>query len=102
MYLLAVIPIGLTSLSFGSKEPITSVQSAVARIGMRAVSNIAILTAVFSTFDRKRGGRFDREEFWRHSICTGIAANVVQEAAENRLTNQYPADVLRDACQSLL
>lgn len=54
-----------------------SLRSAIVRLGFRAVSNIAMSAAVFSTL--APGGRpaLDRTGFWRHSIAAGIAAEVL-------------------------
>ncbi len=57
-------------------EKATSLKSAIVRLGFQAVSNIAMSAAVFSTFPPGGKAKFDRAEFWRHCICTGIAADV--------------------------
>ena len=69
-------------------------EAAVARIGMSAVKNVAMSTAVFSSFGRFGGEAFNREEFWRHSICVGIAAGVVKERAGSALKRRHGHDVL--------
>lgn len=84
----------VNSAYYGSAEPITSVQAAVARMGMRAVNNIAMSTAVFSAFDNKEKGLFNREEFWRHSISSGLAAVVVYERSQENLGSRFGKDVL--------
>lgn len=62
----------------GVSEP-PGIRSAVVRLGFRTVSNIAMSAAVFSTFPPGKGRVFDRRGFWRHSICTGIAAECLHE-----------------------
>ncbi|MFO7838398.1 MAG: HDOD domain-containing protein [Desulfosalsimonadaceae bacterium] len=57
----------------GAQTP-ASLRAAIVRLGFRTVSNIALSAAVFSTFPPQAGTVFDRREFWRHCICTGIAA----------------------------
>ena len=84
----------VNSAYYGGQEPITSVQTAVARMGMRAVNNIALSTAVFSAFGEQEGDGFDREEFWRHAISAGIASVVVYERAQENLETRYGKDVL--------
>lgn len=71
----------VNSSYYGGSRPTTSVQAAVARLGMEAVNNLAIMTAVYTSFGAGKKSRFDREEFWRHSVCTGLAATVVNDAA---------------------
>ncbi|MBN1825065.1 MAG: HDOD domain-containing protein [Candidatus Eisenbacteria bacterium] len=84
----------VNSAYYGGQEPITSVQTAVARMGMRAVNNIALSTAVFSAFGEQEEDGFDREEFWRHSISAGIASVVVYERAQQHMQSRYGKDVL--------
>jgi len=65
-----------SSLYLGAEET-ASLKQAIVRLGFRAVSNIAMSAAVFSTFPPSRTAVFNRSEFWRHCICTGIAAECV-------------------------
>jgi putative nucleotidyltransferase with HDIG domain len=58
-------------------EPVTNVRHAIVRLGYDAVRNIALTSSVFSVFKDDHAMVFDRKEFWRHCICTGIVANVV-------------------------
>jgi HD-like signal output (HDOD) protein len=51
-------------------------------------------TSVFSTFGAGDGQGINRKEFWRHSICTGIAASVIGNCARERLHRRYPKDAL--------
>lgn len=69
-----------SSLYLGANETV-SLKQAIVRLGFRAVSNIAMSAAVFSTFPPRRTAVFNRSEFWRHCIFTGIAA----ECAYNEL-----------------
>ncbi|MFP4451769.1 MAG: HDOD domain-containing protein [Desulfobacterales bacterium] len=65
-----------SSMYLGASETL-SLRKAIVRLGFRAVTNIAMSAAVFSTFPPKPGPLFDRAGFWRHCICTGIAAEIV-------------------------
>ncbi len=84
----------VNSALYGGINKIASVQQAVARMGFSTVSNIALSTSVFSSFGKKGEKDFDREEFWRHSISTGIAANILHDKIKSTLSKQYPKDVL--------
>lgn len=84
----------VNSAFYGAAEPVNSVQDAVARMGFVAVNNIALSTSVFSTFGKKGQSDFNREEFWRHSISVGIAANVLYERSRKNLTSRYQKDML--------
>lgn len=84
----------VNSAFYGVSEPIHSVHSAVARMGFIAVNNIAMSTAVFSTFSRKGQTDFSREDFWRHSICAGLAANILYKRSQSYLKSRFSKDVL--------
>jgi HD-like signal output (HDOD) protein len=82
------------SVFYAGAEPVKSVQHAVSRMGMRAVNNLAMSTAVFGTFQGSGREEFDRNEFWRHSICTGIGAMVVYEKAKGMMKRRFSRDLL--------
>lgn len=84
----------VNSAFYGAAEPVNSVQDAVARMGFVAVNNIALSTSVFSTFGKKGQTDFNREEFWRHSISVGIAANVLYARSRKNLSGRYQKDLL--------
>lgn len=74
--------------------PVNSLQLAVARLGMRAVSNLALTTSVFSVFGDEDHDLFSKEQFWRHCICTGIVVNILCERCQEHLNHRYSRDVL--------
>jgi len=84
----------VNSALYAGTEEVTSVQHAVARMGINAVSNIAMSTSVFSAFGRADEAGFDRQEFWRHSISTGIAASVLRDMTGKSLACPAGKDVL--------
>jgi putative nucleotidyltransferase with HDIG domain len=79
---------------YAGREPITSLQIAIARMGMKAVGNLAISTSVFKTFGDDSDKKFEREEFWRHCICTGIGATVLFDRSRENLKHRYSKDIL--------
>lgn len=79
---------------YAGLAPVSSLELAVTRLGFTTIVNIAISTAVFSMFGRPRQDGFDRVGFWRHSISTGIAAQVLYERARPGLKSRYPVDLL--------
>ena len=84
----------VNSAAYGASEPVTSLQQAVAMMGLRGVQNIAMSTSVFETFSKKDERDFNREEFWRHCICVGIAVNVLYQQTQENISRRYPRDVL--------
>ncbi|MFW5931405.1 MAG: HDOD domain-containing protein [Desulfosalsimonas sp.] len=81
-----------SSMYSGVKETL-SLRRAIVRLGFRAVTNIAMSASIFSTFPPGPGQMFDRPGFWRHSICTGIAAEIVNR----RIPGQDPVKIDKDA-----
>ena len=79
---------------YAGRERIDTLSIAISRMGLNAISNIALSTSVFSTFGPAWQKDFDRKEFWRHSICTGIAVNVIYERRQNHLTERYEKNEL--------
>ena len=79
---------------YAGHERIETLPLAISRMGLNAISNIALSTSVFSTFGPAWQKDFDRKEFWRHSICTGIAVNVIYERRRNHLAGRYEKNEL--------
>jgi putative nucleotidyltransferase with HDIG domain len=65
-----------------SGEPITNVKHAIVRLGYDAVRNIALTTSVFTVFKEDHQKVFDRKEFWKYCICTGLIANTLYEMSD--------------------
>ncbi|OVE76293.1 hypothetical protein BVX97_01620 [bacterium E08(2017)] len=84
----------VNSALYAGTEEVTSVQHAVSRMGTMTVSNIAMSTSVFSSFEKQDDEAFNREEFWRHSICCGIALGVLAERCRSALPFAYRKDML--------
>lgn len=65
------------SVNGGSTRPVTSVRSAVVRLGIRSVRNIAL---GFSVISRSRVGgcaAFDYDRFWSRSVAMAVAAQLI-------------------------
>ncbi len=75
-------------------EKIISVQQAVTRLGFATVKNLAMTTSVFSSYTSGEEMEFNRQEFWRHSICVGIATEVVFHKTKNETTPHFQKDQL--------
>jgi HD-like signal output (HDOD) protein len=84
----------VNSVLYGGREPISSLQLAVSRLGFNAVSNIAMSTAVFTSFGKSGEKNFDRRNFWRHCIATGVSAVVIHEQQSTRVRKKYTQDFL--------
>ena len=84
----------VNSAFYGGCDPINSLSLAVSRMGLNAISNIAMSTAIISLFGKSIERGFDREEFWRHSISTGIALCVLYDRCKPNLAKRYSKDIL--------
>jgi len=71
---------------------ITELQAAITRLGFLSVTNIALSTSVFQAFGRAQMPVFNRREFWRHSVCVGIAASVLHNYCANVIEQPLTRD----------
>ena len=76
---------------------VTSLKSAIVKLGFQTVNNIAMSAAVFSTFPPTSRHLFNRTEFWRHCIYTGITAEILS-ACLDRPTDQGPSQDVLHLC----
>lgn len=60
-----------------------SLQMAIVRLGITGIRDLVLSTAVLHALDLNADFSFDRNEFWRHSICTGIISNTLLDYARN-------------------
>lgn len=64
----------VNSSYFGFARKITSVKAAVSRVGIRAIKNFALWSAVFSLLPNPRYGLLDLRSLWQDSLRRGLAA----------------------------
>lgn len=83
------------SVMFGGRERIDSLQSAITRLGLNAVSNLAASLGVLRIIESLEAEGFEHKAFCEHSICTGIAMHVIHEMCSDKLDDQYSADFLQ-------
>jgi putative nucleotidyltransferase with HDIG domain len=84
----------VNSSAYGLASPVQSLQQAISILGISALNNIALSTAVFSTCSSHQQAAFDRNAFWRHCICTGIAANILSKHTRHTIQKRFTKDVL--------
>ncbi len=83
------------SAAYGSQNRIESIKHAVSFMGFKTVSDIALMTSVFSSFDGNKDSNFNLEAFWRHSVCTGIAAYVLYEQVRGKIATPISRETLQ-------
>jgi HD-like signal output (HDOD) protein len=87
----------VNSAMYALPNPVASMSQATALLGFTAIKNIATTTSVFSTFDMDGGdkrSRFNRQEFWKHSIVVGIAMNVLYDYVRTNIKSIIASDIL--------
>jgi putative nucleotidyltransferase with HDIG domain len=83
----------VNSALYGGTGKIDSLKMAIARLGFNAVNNLAISTSVFKAFGSGEDD-FDRKEFWRHCVSTGIAGGAIMDACRKSLSRRYEKEML--------
>lgn len=84
----------VNSSAYGLPTPVESLQQAISILGMTALNNIALSTAVFSSCPSSKSAGFDRNAFWKHCICTGIAANILSTRTSGTIRKRFQKDTL--------
>lgn len=88
----------VNSAYFGSKQPITSVDSAVGLLGTNTIKNIAICSSVhevFQTVNTKTG--FNLKQFWAHSLkCAVLARQIAANRKFSKPDESFLAGLLHD------
>jgi len=82
------------SALYGARERIETLQSAITRLGMNTISNLATSMAVLAFIADSEQEGFDYKEFCRHSISTGIAMSVINDRYREQLTTEFSKDFL--------
>lgn len=79
----------VNSSFFGFSRRVTQISHAVVLLGFNAIRNAVLSISVFESFENNRRSQFDRREFWKHSIATGILARTL--AKELKVGNEEEA-----------
>lgn len=58
----------------GLREAVPSLPRAIIMLGMNTVKNLVLSSAVMKALGVSRPGALPMEQFWLHSLCTGVAA----------------------------
>ncbi len=88
----------VNSAFFGSKHPITSVDSAVGLLGTNTIKNIALCSSVhevFQTVNTKTG--FNLKQFWAHSLkCAVLARQIAASRKFSKPDEAFLAGLMHD------
>jgi diguanylate cyclase (GGDEF)-like protein len=75
---------------------VTSIETAVAVMGVNAVKNIALSFILAQAFQGPRGERFDFDRIWRRSITAAVAAQLISKAIGFKNDETFIASLLQD------
>lgn len=72
----------INSAYYSLVNKVTSVTRAITMLGMNTVKNMALSTAIIKTVSgAKKSKALPTKKFWAHSLCTGVSAKLLGEAA---------------------
>ncbi len=84
----------INSALYALPQEIISISQATALLGFMAVKNIALTTSIATVFDINERSNFKQDEFWKHSICVGIAMNVIYKRVKGSIGRMLTEDML--------
>ncbi|MGE5611675.1 MAG: HDOD domain-containing protein [Bacillota bacterium] len=79
----------------GVRREVNSVDRAVVLLGFEAVRSAVLAVCVFQVLGReggREGGRFNREEFWRHSLAVACCAELLAVAMDEARAGLEPSE----------
>lgn len=82
------------SAMYGTRERISSLQTAITRLGLNAVYNLTTSLGVLKMLEGFNAKGFDHKGFCEHSICTGIAMRIIADVCQQNLKQQHSPDSL--------
>lgn len=95
----------VNSAVLGLRYKVTSVQDAIAYLGLETTRSLVLLAHTFSYCDRTETSGFSIERLWRHSLSTGSLARRIarEERASAELSEEcFLAGLLHDIGELLL
>ncbi len=95
----------VNSSFFSLRRQVTSLDQAVALLGLDVISALTITQHLFSSFDQRRLPGFSFDGLWRHSLVTGgFARKVAQQASGDKAAadRAFVAGLLHDTGKLVL
>jgi diguanylate cyclase (GGDEF)-like protein len=75
---------------------VTTIETAIAVLGVNAAKNIALSFILRQAFPRPQGERFDLDRLWRRSITAAVAAQLISKAIGFKNDETFIASLLQD------
>jgi HD-like signal output (HDOD) protein len=89
----------VNSAYYGLAHPVTNMVRAIIMLGINTVKNMALSTAVLVNLAVNKSPGLNMDGFWRHSLCTGIAAKFIakkRQVADTQIEDYFTAGLLHD------
>jgi HD-like signal output (HDOD) protein len=87
----------VNSAFYGVPGHVSSVQRAIALIGLRSVKNVAIAASLTKTFQGPRVSNFSPRDLWAHGLSVAAATRMIAAAAKSPLVEEaFLAGLLHD------
>jgi HD-like signal output (HDOD) protein len=80
-------------------HPVTNLARAIIMLGINTVKNMALSTAVLVNLAVKKSPGLNMDGFWRHSLCTAIAAKFIakkRQVDDTQIEEYFTAGLLHD------
>ncbi len=90
-----VLKIANSSL-YGLTKTVTSLSQATGLIGTDSIKNIALSFVIVQEFQNPLQGSFDLQYFWRRSVTTAVAADVIGGAVNHKDQDLFVSGLLQD------
>lgn len=84
------------SAFYGSQAKVTTIQQAIALIGVEAVHNLVVASVVPEVFPAEKYPSIDFHVFWRHSIATAVCARSLARHLHVNQDYAFTAGLLHD------
>lgn len=81
---------------YGLQSKVTSIQQAIAVLGFRSIRSMVTACAVTASFPATARGSFDFKAFWRHSVATGVCAQLLARQLKVNPDSAFTAGLLHD------
>jgi putative nucleotidyltransferase with HDIG domain len=88
----------VNSSAYALRNPISSLQHAIAYLGSKQIRNLAMSAAVSELFKQQCAiGNYQRSELWRHLVAVGIGSKMIaMRCRMNNFEDMFLAGLLHD------
>ena len=90
----------VNSAYFSFNKQVTTIPRAIIILGMNTIKNLVLSTAVLNTLENATSiNALFMEQFWLHSVCTGVAAKqiaIIKEIPEAEREQYFVGGLLHD------